>query len=384
MRNLKSALSREWNRLFSTRLTKWGLFLLPILSVLLFFSIYYNAFVLKIPTVIVDKDKSASSRQIVRYLSINRYLSVDYKMDSFEKALPLVKSQKAYILIYIPSKFEKNLLIYNQPTIKAFSYGTNLLIGRLAQKSVVECISALNKERSRLNIYNLRQESAYTKNTGTQPELMINNVYNPSYNYLWYMSPAVTMSLWQMILLIICIPLFSKEWEKDKYSALLQSTGKNTLTVYLSKLLIPLAFMLMNFMILYYLVFPLSNLAILGNFFTGLLIFSLFFISIMNLAFFIANLVKQSLFCTEIGIFITAPAFAFSGYTYPFLEMPLLHRIFALSMPTTHFLPVFSMFYMQGSDFSLILLKMKNLILYTLITSALALYFISKNIRNAK
>jgi len=53
-------------------------------------------------------------------------------------------------------------------------------------------------------------------------------------------------------------------------------------------------------------------------------------------------------------------------------------------MPTTHFLPVFSMFYMQGSDFSLILLKMKNMILYTLITTALTLYFISKNIRNTK
>lgn len=373
---------REWKRLLRTRLTIWGLFILPLLTIIIFFTIYYNAYVLKIPTVVVDKDRTHTSRRLIRYFEQSRYISIDQKTSDFKSAIPMIYSQKAYILIYIPEHFEKNLLQYNQPTVKTYSFGTNLLIGRLAQKASVDCIGALSKERVQSNVENLRQESVYTKNTGTQPELLIHNVFNPAYNYLWYMSPAVVMSLWQMILLIVMIPLFSKEWEKDKYRELKEVSGKSAINIYLGKLTLPWFFMMLNYFILYYVFFPLFKLQILGDFILGFILLSLFFISIINLAVIITNVVKQSLFSTEIGVFLTAPAFAFSGYTYPFQEMPLFHQLFAYLMPSTHLLPVYSMYYLQDSPLYIQVDRMTPLIIYFVITSILAILLIHKNLNN--
>jgi len=381
MKTVFAVIIREGKRILHTRLSLWGFFIIPLLATLLFFGIYYKAYVLHVPTVVVDKDQTATSRQMTRMLNLQRYLKVESTSTDFAQAVRKIHSQKAYILIYLPSGFEKNLIKYNQPTLRSYSFGTNLLIGRLAQKAVVECVTALNKERESAQLEKMRQESVYARHTGTQPELVVHNLFNPGYNYLFYMSPAVTLSLWQMLLLLLMIPMFTKEWEKDRYSELNKTAEKRVMAVYAGKLFFPTLIMVAQYLIMQYGFFTLFHLPIHGNFWVGLIIMVLFFRSVMNLAVIISNVIRQSLFSTEIGVFLTAPAFAFSGYTFPFYEMPLFHRLFAWLMPSTHVLPVYSLFYLQKAPLSVILEESVPLFIYFVSSTLLALYVIKKNIR---
>lgn len=380
MNTLFAVVKREGDRLIHTRLSVWGFFIIPLLATLLFFGIYYNGYVLHVPTVVVDKDQTSVSRQMIRMLNQQRYLKVGCTTADFAEANRLIHSQKAYIMIYLPDGFEKNLIKYKQPTVRSYSFGTNLLIGRLAQKAVIDCVTALNKEKQADRLENLRQESAYTRYTGTQPELIVHNLFNPGYNYLFYMSPAVTLSIWQMLLLLLMIPMFSKEWEKDRMTELKQIASKSVVAVYAGKLLLPTLIMVGHYLIMQYVFFTLFNIPIKGNFWVGLIMIVLFFRSVMNLAVIISNFIRQSLFSTEIGVFLTAPAFAFSGYTFPFNEMPLFHQLFAYLMPTTHVLPVYSLFYLQDAPVSVIIERSVPLLIYFALTTLLALLAIKRNI----
>ncbi len=375
--------ARELAYVLGNKIQIWFYFIIPFLITLLFFGIYSSQYVLNLPTVVVDRDQTPSSHQFIRYLNQHRYIEVISVISDYSQAMDLVKQNKAFVLVYIPEKFEKNYKVSRSSTIKAYSFGTNLLIGRLVQKGVLEAITAMNRERSLLSMENLRQESAYSKSVYPQIEVDFHNLFNPSYNYRWYLPPAVIMVMFQMLMILICATMLTREKEDKSLQTLFSLGNNNIISVLLGKTLILYFTFTIHYLIFYYFGFSIFSIPLNSNVFIGFVNWSLYAFSAIFLGLSISGLISDSLFATEISVFISAPAFAFSGYTFPYAEMPGLHQIFALIMPSTHYLPLFNQYYLQMATFPQMFGRFANLFGYCLFTFLICLMSLLLLKRNA-
>ncbi|GAB1350559.1 hypothetical protein MASR1M107_27740 [Ignavibacteriales bacterium] len=85
----------------------------------------------------------------------------------------------------------------------------------------------------------------------------------------------------------------------------------------------------------------------------GLFLYTfLFGMSSLLLGMLVSVILKNVMLSTQVVLFLTTPAFVFSGLTYPLWAMPEAHRIFSHVIPYTQFLDGFIRIYLMGENLS--------------------------------
>ncbi|HNX00772.1 MAG TPA: ABC transporter permease [Candidatus Cloacimonadota bacterium] len=361
-RSIRQIAHQEWGYHHRNAFNWMALYILPIVFALLVSYIYDGHVLMKMPTVIVDQDKSISSLRLSRMLAQHRFIHIMDRTDDISTGYHDLRTRKAYALILIPRDFEKNWKHGDQPVLKAYSYGTNLVVGKSIQKAIVETIGQLSGEVEAGKLMSIRHESIALKKNYPPLALDYHNLYNPSFNYQWFLPPGAIISLFQMLIVMLGATAFCTKKRNHKE----QQEEGSFFTIYLGKLTPIIVVYTIQGFLLWLILFPLFGIPVRGNLLMGLLLWELFVISCYSIGFAISALIKDSMISTVVSVFIMAPAFAFSGYTYPYWEMPLPHRIFALAMPTTHFLPSFLQFYLQGSSATVMLSRFPGIGIFLL------------------
>ncbi len=83
----------------------------------------------------------------------------------------------------------------------------------------------------------------------------------------------------------------------------------------------------------------------------------------------------------SICAFVTAPVFAFSGQGFPMLAMPLSARIWADSLPLTHYLPLMNNAWMAGAPLRFGIGPVALLLLFSIGFGAAAYLRLSRRVR---
>jgi ABC-type multidrug transport system permease subunit len=102
--------------------------------------------------------------------------------------------------------------------------------------------------------------------------------------------------------------------------------------------------------LLFLVIFPLSGIPYAPAFFSLFWRTTLFVVVCMGMGAFISVLSKDLVFAAQVGLVINAPAFVFSGFTYPRWAMPDAVRGIANLIPLTHFLDGLVPLLMFGAD----------------------------------
>ncbi|MDY0150894.1 MAG: ABC transporter permease [Candidatus Cloacimonas sp.] len=357
----------EWK---TTRLiSKWGLFLIPLTFALVVSSVYIHGTLSDLNTIVVDQDKSALSRQFIRMTDAHRYLKVIATEQDPQLAFKMLRQRKAYMVEVIPVGFERSVLQGKQGRIQITHFGANMMIGKTMMKAMAELTIELNAKLAARGLMAMRGESAFTQRETPPLQVVYHNLYNPSYNYLWMLPPGVIITLWQMFIVLWMI--------NSGVSSLKQKHNPQTgiLARIISPMVIPAGAMTAHYLFFFYILCPLLGLPVRGAFITGFAAWLLFLPCCMCLGLAIAWLFEETLGASMMAMSITAPAFVFSGYTYPFSQMPLFHRLFAQLMPSTHYLPMFTGWFYQGSAMHLIFRW--GMLIYLLVVSV-AVYLAGK------
>ena len=137
---------------------------------------------------VVDLDKSETSRRIITDMQASPNLVLSFYGCMYSDALSMVEKGDADVILQIPADYEKKLISNNAPTISLSANGVNALKGQLGaqylSQSVIKTLKMLNEE----------QGIALPKE-----KIFIQNRYNATLNYRFYMIPAL------MIILVIMI-----------------------------------------------------------------------------------------------------------------------------------------------------------------------------------
>ncbi len=351
-----SSILREFKFLFSRKSHLALLVFVPFILYPLFATIYINGVVRDIPIAVLDYDNTQLSRTIIRSLDAAGAIKVENAVTDISEAEVLIKSGKVQAALVIPKDTERKIKSGRNATVVLYKNSTNIVIGNMILKdasAVVRMISgAINIKRIMAKGVSAKQASVLAN--PVKPDTQ--SLFNPAYSYLDFLVAPLMLCVLQMILMLSSAS--SINGDKNMKSGLSGPVTK--FVAFLIIAAIHLAF-------IFTLMFVLLRVPFSGCIITVFAFSMLFSAGSISIGLAISYFVKDELFAAEIGLLFNTPAFMFSGFTFPLWGMPLLHNVFALLIPFTHFLNGFLKINRMGAPIKYILPEAGILLLFVII-----------------
>jgi drug efflux transport system permease protein len=193
LRRIAAVASKEWRETVRDRMFFILAFLLPILWMLVFgYGLVLD--VEHIPFAVVDRDRSALSRDYLYRFSESRYFSFPGHLPSEKEADALLQSGKIRAAIIVPEKFEERLLAGQPIGIQTLIDGTFPLRTDITKGYVIAINSAFSEE---LLVDFLSRRSGISRpqaEVRVRPiKLEVRYLYNEEVRSTWSMVPALLM-----------------------------------------------------------------------------------------------------------------------------------------------------------------------------------------------
>lgn len=338
--------------------------LAPIVIFFLYLFIYNQQAIRDLPIAIWDQDHSKASRLLIRQYHASPIAEVCYHVQSAQEIHQLMKANKIQGAVHIPKHFERNIFKSSVTPISTYRNGSNIVFAGLLQKAFAEITLTFNAGI----VLNKLTAQGTPKNTAkslANPIPVIKHpLYNSTYNYQNYLAPGLITVTIQMILIMMAVLIINKEFADGTFYYLLEISKNSALTIIIGKVIAHYLIGMMQIVLCFGIYFHLFQIPYSSNFAAYFIIFSLLITACTSIGLLISVLFNEALMAADLALFYTAPAFVFSGFTYPIWAMPWFDQIYAYLIPYTHFLQAFLKIYQMESPVSSIILHLIPLIYF--------------------
>jgi len=361
---------REFERI-RTRKTLWMLMIImPWIIFGTIALIYRPGVVDHLPLAVYDQDHSTLSRLIVRSLAANRSFRIVHYVESAEQIEQAFKRGEIQAAIAIPRGLENTIKKGKTAHVVLYKNSSNIIIGNIALKAAMttlRTISAGIEMRKWQSLGNMPSQAI----SRTLPiEVHTQSLFNPGYNYENYLVAGLLPILYQMIVMISAVLVISVELEERTIEEVYR-LAEGSLPIMLGGKALPhLSIHLSGVLLLIGIVFPLFHIPVHGSVWS-LILFTFYFVLVaFALGVLLSCLFTDMMLATEAAIFLSTPAFIFTGYTFPLQAMPHFHQWYAQILPSTHFMSGFIKLYQMGEPLKFVLPEIRSLALFLLISLA--------------
>jgi ABC-2 type transport system permease protein len=204
-----------------------GLYLgAPILYGLMFGYVYNKGKLTELPVVIVDKDNSPTSAQLIDMLSETDMLKVTEVRYQPESTDRLFMNENVYAVVNIPYQFEADIMRGAYPELNTYINNANLMPANYVSRAVMTAAGTLNVIKTRM--------------TGKKAEafhLNIFRLYNPASNYFFFIWPSYLGIILQSVVMVVLALSFASEQEAGSLAAVYRQSGNSVLGLLLGKLI---------------------------------------------------------------------------------------------------------------------------------------------------
>jgi ABC-2 type transport system permease protein len=191
-------------------------------------------------------------------------------------------------------------------------------------------------------------------------------LYNPWFNYLYYLVPGLMTVLLQMFIFFVATRAFNSEINNGTFHELMQVSNNSAFQMLLGKGLAYTA-MGLGIIMLISLVFMAFGIPFMHLEVELILLFLVLVVVNISLGFMLSTTLDEEIFALDIAFFYNSPAFVFSGFTFPMFGMPFFNSTYAQFIPYTHFLHAFFKLYQMGTPLHYIFSELKILSLFFIV-----------------
>jgi len=358
---------RELGR-FRFRKTAWFILLgVPLVFFSYFAAIYWEGSVQHLNVSVLDNDKSVLSRKFSTMLNSMPTISVSDELNS-EDILEtyFADNQDVSAVFLIPNGFEKGIYHSKQQDIVVYTNSTSIIIGNLVYKKAAELINTFSAGIN-LNDYLLNGIPRKKAMNMIMPVKVYSKpLFNPNYNYMYYLVPGVITVLLQMMVFLLATRALNSEWNLGTIDELISLANGSVLKIILGKSLVYTLFGMLVALFIYYILYPIMGMSLPSNM-SVYLAFLLLFIwtnVILGLAFSVIFI--DEAIAMDFAFVYNSPAFVFSGFTFPALGMPAFDQLYAQIIPYTYFLKGYFKYFQMESPFSYIIPEIVILLCFSL------------------
>lgn len=304
--------------------------------------IYKEGAIETVNIAVLDLDHSDLSRKVIANveaapkLKIIKFLNSSDNIETVFIKYPDIKG-----FYVIPEHFEKKVFRGEQAKLLVYANSSNIVFGNLIYK---EAAGFINTMSAGIN-YNAFKTQGIPSEKALKMIMPVRvnarPLYNPYYNYLFYLVPGLTTVLLQMLVFLLAARSINSEYANNTYSHLLSLANGSLFKIIFGKLL---AYTLIGFMVgvfVFSAVHPLLGVPFSPGTLAFLPIVFLFVMVNAMLGMMVSTIFKNEAIAMDVSFVYNSPAFVFSGFTFPIMAMPAFNMWYAQLIPYTHFLNAF-------------------------------------------
>ncbi len=330
---------REIDRIIHQKSTRNLLLFIPVCVFMLLSFIYVKGILHDIPVAVLDRDNSELSRTIIRYIEASPETEVENYLNASDDIKKFFLEHHSIQAIYeIPKGLSDDIYSGKATRIAVYTNSSNIIFGNTIYKEAEDVVNTINAGVliDRFVKEGMTKERAM--NLALPIRVDAKPLFNPNYNYLYYLVPGLMTVLMQMILFFVTTTAINSEINEHTFGELLKIAKGKAINILLGK---AFAYLIMGLLILLFvlgIVYPLFGIPAEGNFLVVIGFFVVFFMAVIFLGLMLSAIATDELFALDVAFFYNSPAFVFSGFTFPIFAMPSFDKLYAQFIPYTHFL----------------------------------------------
>ena len=345
MKKFIELILREF-KLFSNNSVLMMLFIgAPILYGVLIGNVYQQGKVTGMPVVVVNEDNSPLSTSFVDMMHDNESIKIVRILPSMFDSKEIAIEHEATVIVHIPKGFGASVQQKRLPEVTIFVDGSNTLTSNTAAMAVNVCATTL---KAGIQIETQMKQGVPAKIASEHYEPFKTTMIRQnirSGNYLYFMLPGVLIIVWQQVLLLGLALSFSSEFESGSFVELTQKMNNPIGLIFVK--IIPYLLMSVGIIIVYWGYGKWYNMPLHADFWWFLLCTFIFMLAVCFIGILVSIILPSQLKATEILMVIATPAFILSGFTWPSSLMPAWVQFLADLIPSTHYLRIFRIMFIQ-------------------------------------
>lgn len=379
MRTILHILRKEFIQIFRNKTMLPIIFVVPVIQTLVL--VYAATLEMKsIELAVVDKDLSATSRELINEFNGSPFYKVRYATFSIDEAEQLLKEDKVDAILHFAPGFEKDL--FGSINIEGGKSGARLQL----------IINAINQmEASLINVYSLSIISDFNRdlvveNINILPNEQLKTIktqalywYNPELNYHIYMLPGI------LVILVTLIGMFltALNLVREKELGTIEQVNVTPIRKYqfIAGKLIP--FWLIA---LFELAFGLTigkivfDIPIEGSLLVLFSFASVYLLVVMGLGLFLSAISSSQQQVMFVAFFLMITFIMMSGIFTPVESMPSWAHKVNIINPFAYFMKAIRMILLKGSGFADLKNEFLSLGVYATIALSLAVWRYRKTV----
>ena len=337
---------REVDRIAKRTSTRNLLIWVPVIVFFFLAFIYIQGGLKNIPIAVYDADNSSLSRKIISYLEASKSLHIKkYLNSSREVENVFLDDNSIHGVFVIPRYLQKDVLKGKQTTLSIFTNSTNIVYGNILKKEAYTIVTTVSSGALLRRFKAAGMTSDKAMNLVMPITVHTDALYNPYYNYLYYLVPGLLTVLLQMIIFFVATRAINSEFAEGTFPELFRVSGESPFTILMGKALAYTLFGMVISVFIIVVVFQLFQIPVYGDMTRLFLLFLLFVVVNVFLGFLLSVIFEDQILSLDIAFFYNSPAFVFSGFTFPKFGMPAFDQFYAQLIPYTHFLGSFFRIY---------------------------------------
>lgn len=336
---------QEWSFLIEHRWDFAMMFWLPLMFTFLIWWIFSRGAVVDIPIAVIDHSHSPQSATLIRYIDATPEVNVVTALNDQSEAEQAIQATQIYGVVEIPTDFSRNLLSA-VPTRVLLNvnaqFGTHSGLVQKGVQTAVKTFSAGAEMQRRV----AKGEDFSLVTTSYAPiQTQAIGLFNTANNYQQFLAVAVIPAILHILSMVIGSSTVGREL-RDKtigqwYASIDYGNIKPSFWVLVAGLNGKLIWAMLAYTLWGAVALTLVT-RILPVPMASLTVTYAIFLMLMMVSFWMGVIVTVGTFSYRQGLsftgFISAPSFAFSGLTFPFLAMSPAAQHWANGLPLTHYL----------------------------------------------
>ncbi len=339
----------EWRIIFRSPIEMLMLFLLPALTITAVWFTFSNSQARDLPIGVLDKDNTSLSRKLINTVDASPSIAIEKHYRNAQEMQHDLHTDKMYAALIIPKDFYRTFKQLKQSPVQLVvnsQYGTHSGIIQVGVGNAIRTFSAGAEMRLREKM-GMSETQAKASIIPLFPHSKM--AFNISLNYQQFLASTVIPALLHILATVVGVGIIGRELRNKSIGRWFWGVSRYEIEN------VPTFFALM--------------IALLGKLFWHGIVFCLWMLTILflanglehppltNILLTVWNAWVFILLSLWLGVFlttasmskrlglsgaamITAPAFAFSGITYPLMSMPPIAQTIASALPLTHYLKI--------------------------------------------
>lgn len=339
-RGLAAIFSKELMHIRRQPSTLFFMFLVPVFQTIVF-GYAIDTQVEHIPTVVLDLDGRAASREWVAAMeSTRRFQVIAHARDesAFEREL---SSGEAKVGVIIPPDFSESLLSREETHLQVLIDGSDAQVATNA-RSAAELLGVMRS----LQLARERGEAVHVapardaEGRGTLPiDVRTRLLYNPELDSSHFFVPGLVGIILQLVTLFLTSFAIVRERELGTLEQLFV-TPVGRLGLLLGKLLPYAAIGIVEAMVVLTVMVYVFGVAIQGSVLLLLSLSVLFMVCSLGLGLLVSTIAKTQLAAVQLAFVIMLPSVLLSGFAFPRSEMPAPIYGVTFAIPATYFIEI--------------------------------------------